>query len=32
MSVWRDRGGELLLLAYLIAWVAVLFWSYLVTK
>lgn len=32
MSIWRDRGAALLLLAYLIAWAAVLYWSNMVTK
>jgi len=32
MSVWRDRGWELVLLSYVIAWVAVLYMEYILTE
>jgi len=32
MSVWRDRGWELVLLSYVIAWVAVLYVGYILME
>ncbi len=32
MSVWRDRGWELVLLSYVIAWAAVLYVGYILTE
>ena len=32
MHIWRDIGPELLLLMYLIGWVAVLLFTYMLTK
>jgi len=32
MSVWRDRGSELVLVSYVIAWAAVLYVGYILTE